>query len=173
MANEATQLFLNYQNTSNPIIFKPFRDFENEPFPLYLTFGSQLLLTLLLTLALWFGLSLRAIIISYLRSPDTNSPVNYLIWIDQLNGILLGVVILVKILAINAPVPLSHIFGERFCEWIDLPGKKSLQFLSILWLYPRKIINFKMFLTTRSPLISKEYSESDLKNHYWSRLQIL
>ena len=122
MAHQVIGLFVTFQNSSNTIQFKPFDQFENEPFPLYLSFGTQLVLTLLLTLSLWFGMTLRAVIINYLRSPDTNGPVNYLIWIDQLNGILLGIVILVKILAINSPVPLSLIFGESFCEWVDLPG---------------------------------------------------
>ena len=123
MEHQELGLFLPLKNSSISILFKPFGEHENEPFPLYLSFWAQLVLTLLLSLSLWFGLTLRSIIINYLRSPDTNGPVNYLIWIDQLNGILLAIVIVVKILAINSPVPLSLIFGERFCEWIDLPGK--------------------------------------------------
>ena len=130
MAHQVIGLFITLQNSSSTIQFKPFAEFENEPFPLYLSFGTKLGLTLLLTLSLWFGMTLRTIIINYLRSPDTNGPVNYLIWIDQLNGILLGIVILVKILAINSPVPLSLIFGESFCEWIvDLPGLSFYSFL--------------------------------------------
>ena len=48
--------------------------------------------------------------------------INYLIWLDQLNGILQGISILLKCIEISLPVPLSAFVGAEFCRWVDLPG---------------------------------------------------
>jgi hypothetical protein len=108
----------------NDIIeFQPFSYQDGLPFPLYLPSEIKYGICLMLLLTLHFGIKYRAIIFSYLLAPSTKtSPINYLIWIDQINGIFLGLNILAKILSIAAPVPLEEVFGSNFCEWIDLPG---------------------------------------------------
>ena len=104
------------------IFFKSFEFKDGLPFPLYLSLELKLSLAVILFIALIFGIRLRGFIFKYLRSPDTKGPVNYLIWVDQVNGFLLGVVIVLKIVLTVSPIPLSLIFNETFCEWIDLPG---------------------------------------------------
>lgn len=104
------------------IFFKSFKFKDGLPFPLYLSWELRTVLAVILFIALTIGIRLRTIIFNYLRSPDSKGPVNYLIWVDQVNGFLLGLVIIIKIVLILSPVPLSSIFNETFCEWIDLPG---------------------------------------------------
>jgi hypothetical protein len=53
-------------------------------------------------------------------------PINVLIWLDQLNGLLLGLSILLKVLMMNVDAPLSDWVGSGVCEWIDLPGSVYL-----------------------------------------------
>jgi hypothetical protein len=52
-------------------------------------------------------------------------PIDYLILIDQMNGLFQSFSILFAIVALNVSAPLSDIFGETFCQWIDLPGLKQ------------------------------------------------
>jgi hypothetical protein len=49
-------------------------------------------------------------------------PINQLIWIDQANGILLGIALFGKMIFILTPLPFDEIFGSQFCDWSDLPG---------------------------------------------------
>ena len=66
---------------------------------------------------------LRWVIFSYLRAPDTKmGPINNLIWIDQVNGIFLGIALFGKIIFILTPMPFSELLGSDFCDWSDLPG---------------------------------------------------
>ena len=64
----------------------------------------------------------RTIIFSYLRSPETKMGViNILIWLDQVNGIFLGLSLIAKAVLNIYPFPVNEVFGTRFCEWFDLP----------------------------------------------------
>jgi hypothetical protein len=69
------------------------------------------------------GIQLRAKIVVFLKSPDAKlGPINYLIWVDQVNGVFLGVSIFLRVLMIASPVPLSSLLGEDFCTWADFLG---------------------------------------------------
>ena len=48
--------------------------------------------------------------------------INYLIWLDQVNGVFLGVALFNKSILNLLPFPLSSVLGSEFCDWIDLPG---------------------------------------------------
>ena len=66
---------------------------------------------------------MRYIIFSYLTSPETKlGSINYLIWLDQVNGVFLAIAMTIKAVLNIIPSPLLDIFGAQFCEWIDLPG---------------------------------------------------
>ena len=66
---------------------------------------------------------MRWIIFSYLASPETKlGAINYLIWLDQVNGLLLGTSMIIRAVLNLTPFPLTDIFGSAFCEWIDFPG---------------------------------------------------
>ena len=114
-----------------------FNIFPTLPFPLYLSPTLQMTISVLMTISLIYGLHLRKIIFSYLfRSGAKFKPIDYLILLDQLNGLFQSFSILFSIIALNVSDPLSNIFGETFCKWIDLPGlnysllncKQTLQF---------------------------------------------
>ena len=114
-------LIFAYNNAT--IHFQPFSHQNGLPFPLYLPSEIKHIICILLVLTLCYGIKFRCIIFSFLRAASTKmGPINYLIWIDQINGIFLGFNILAKIFSIAAPVPLAEILGSNFCEWIDLPG---------------------------------------------------
>ena len=114
-------LIFAYNNDT--IHFQPFSYQNGLPFPLYLPSEIKNLICLLQILALCYGIKFRAIIFSFLRATSTKmGPINYLIWVDQINGISLGLNILGKILSIAIPFPLAEIFGSNFCEWTDMPG---------------------------------------------------
>jgi hypothetical protein len=115
---------MNMFDGENSILhFNPFSEEQSLPFPLYLKYPSILFISLTLLISLLIGLKFRAIIFFYLKAPETKiGPINFLIWIDQINGLLLGVTIMLRLIMINNPYPLSETFGKTFCEWIDLPG---------------------------------------------------
>jgi hypothetical protein len=103
------------------ISFSTFEDSVGLPVPLYLPLEAKLLLSFSLILCLIFGFKLRLVILSYLRSPETNlGPINYLIWVDQMNGLMYSVVILVRIMTIHSSTPLCNIFGPQFGPSINL-----------------------------------------------------
>jgi hypothetical protein len=109
---------------NNAIIqFYPFEDKMSLPFPLNYHYGWTIFITVTFTLTLVFGIKLRAIIFAYLLSPESKlGPINILIWMDQINGLFLAVGIILRMIAINSPVPLSTIFGDEFCKWIGTPS---------------------------------------------------
>ena len=119
-----TYFYLN-QTTNDDIwnpftAFQPFPDEIGLPFPLNLSLIWRSVLIVSLLLALIQGTRLRMIIISYLNAPETNlGPINYLVWIDQVNGGFLAYSILIRIIILISPVPLHSIFGAKFCLWND------------------------------------------------------
>ena len=93
------------------------------PFPLYFSPTLQTTISFSMSIALIYGLYLRKIIFSYLFRTGTKfKPIDYLILLDQLNGLFQSFSILFSIVALNVSGPLSDIFGDNFCKWIDLPG---------------------------------------------------
>ena len=56
--------------------------------------------------------------------------INYLIWLDQVNGVFLGVALFNKAVINLLPVPLGEVFGPKFCDWFDLPGTNTIYLFS-------------------------------------------
>jgi len=99
------------------------QEIENLPFPMNLDRLYKFFISLTFMLVLGFGVRYRIKIFKYLTSDEVKlGPINVLIWLDQLNGLLLGLSILLKVLMMNLDSPLSDWVGSGFCEWIDLPG---------------------------------------------------
>ena len=105
------------------IRFYPLSKKEGLPFPLHLDLAWKCLLTISLVFTLIYGCKLRRIIISFILSPETKlGPINYLILMDQLNGALLAVSIVLRIMFIVSPTPLSSILGNQFCKFSNFTG---------------------------------------------------
>ena len=103
-------LIFAYNNDT--IHFQPFSYQNGLPFPLYLPSKIKNIICFLQILALSYGIKFRGIIFSFFRAPSTKmGPINYLIWVDQTNGISLELNILGKILLIAIPF--------RFSQWCD------------------------------------------------------
>jgi hypothetical protein len=97
------------------LAFTPFTQEYGLPFPLYLPFQWKLAISVSLLFSVLMGLKFRLIIFSYLRSPENSSgPINYLIWVDEVNGLIYSVVVVVRIALIHSAVPLNTIFGNNF-----------------------------------------------------------
>jgi hypothetical protein len=104
------------------LTFTTFTGMEGLPFPLYLSYESKIVISVFLLITLFLGIKFKKVMVCFLLSPDSNGPINALVWFDQLNGYCLGIVILFKIFAINYPEPLSQVVGDSFCEWMSLHG---------------------------------------------------
>ena len=105
----------------------------NQPFPLSLPYFARIIFALFLFLVLLIGLTLRRKIISYLRNQDVKgTPINTLLWIEQVLSLVSGLNILNGIFALLLPVPLKSIFGENFCRKLPLVPAFSLT-ASIVW----------------------------------------
>lgn len=103
----------NFNNSHMDIVFN-YDEVRELPFPLNLSSTSKHLLSLVMILALLFGLKLRSQIFSYLRAPETKyGPMDHMIWIDQVNGLFLALVLLWRIVIVNLSMPLSQIMGDR------------------------------------------------------------
>lgn len=102
--------------------FEPLRDPDRIPFPLDLGFSSRLLIAIILTAVFLRGLGYRSGIFRFLAAEDSKKPINQLIILDQLNGMLLSVGLLIRIIALLYPYPLESLLGPDFCFWASLPG---------------------------------------------------
>ena len=99
------------------------------PFPFNHIYSTSILIAILITLTLISGTYFRMFIIRYLLEPSTKlGPINFLIWVDQINGIFLAVSALGDVAAFVSPFPLSKITGDKFCRWSPLPGKLLYSF---------------------------------------------
>ena len=116
--------FTNWKNGTIVIIEFTTKTKEGPlPFPLGLTWPVKCAISSTLFIILLSGIYFRKIIFDYLRAPETKiGAINYLIWIDQLNGIFMGINILIKCIEISLPVPSSAFVGADVCRWVDLPG---------------------------------------------------
>ena len=103
--------------TNNDIInFTLLNDQDGLPFPLNLAIHWKLLVAASLLTILIQGARLRKVIISFINSPEARlGPINYLIWIDQLNGILLAFVIIMRIVFILSPISGNILLGPFAC----------------------------------------------------------
>ena len=103
--------------------FAPFSEGLGLPTPLNQTFGVKMIIVTLLICDLLLGCYIRRKIINYLQSRDSKeNPINYFFWIDQVNGIFLGLNIVFTLAAILTPFPISDIVGFEICNWVDVIG---------------------------------------------------
>ena len=112
------------RNSSLALVsFRFVKTIESRPFPMNLNCPLKFLISMTFILVLVFGLKLRLKIFKYLASNEARmKPINVLICIDQLNGLLQGISIIFKVVAFNLEIPLSNVLGATFCEWVDLPA---------------------------------------------------
>ena len=100
---------------------------ETRPFPSNLNCPLKSAISLTFVVVLFLGLKLRWKIFMYLASDEARmKPINVLICIDQLNGLLQGISTIFKVVAFNLETPLSNSLGSTFCEWVDLPANLYL-----------------------------------------------
>ena len=105
------------------LVFTPFTEEDGLPFPLYLPFPMKLAISVSLLFSVLVGLKFRLIIFSYLRSPENAlGPINYLIWVDEVNGLIYSFVVVVRIALIHSAVPLNTIFGNNFGHIVGFIG---------------------------------------------------
>ncbi len=108
---------LNYSK-ENVLTFLPF-DNVTLPFPMNLSVEWRSIIAFTLMLNLIEGTRLRIIIFQFMKSPDSYlGPINYLIWVDQINGIALALTILSRILSLILLFSTSSMFGQTFCNSI-------------------------------------------------------
>ena len=106
-------------NISKIVNFSPLSERKGLPFPLYLNFIWRALLVLSFLLTLTEGAQLRKVIVNFVISPESKlGPINYMILVDQINGLFLGVNIIFQIVVIICPVPLSIVLGAEFCDFL-------------------------------------------------------
>jgi len=111
------------RNCSSPLSFEPFSDELGLPFPLNLNQIAQYTLLALYIANLVEGSRLRRVIWQYMRSPESNlSPINYLIWFDQINGLYLFVSAAARIMFMVSPVPVSSVTSTEFCQFMTFIG---------------------------------------------------
>ena len=127
--------------------------FGNEqPFPLSENWLVQLIILILMLVVFCFGLKYRFLIIRYLMSPECKGPINALIWADQMNGIFLGLGILLKMAFLLSPLPLATVLGDGFCAWAGVPI--SL-YVSGAGSWSCAIALFRVFILKGTPLINE------------------
>ena len=115
-----TFLTSNIQTNITAVNFYPLDDSNGLPFPLNLQTIWKLILSISLLLTLIQGTRIRVGIICYINSPEsTLGAINYLIWIDEINGVLLGFSIATRILFVLSPCPISYLLGSDFCRVIE------------------------------------------------------
>ena len=93
-------------------------------FPLSIAYHWRLVCALYYLIIICAGIVFRSVILRYLTDQDTKStPINWLIWLQQLNGLFAGtfnlsVVFTVLILESS----LKSLLGDQVCHWLPLSG---------------------------------------------------
>ena len=96
---------------------------DSLPFPLNQSFIFQSCIFSFLLLNLFSGLKIRIQILNFLRDNETkNNPINKFIWVDQLNGLVLGLNIVYTMTCIILPFPISDLIGHEICNFADIFG---------------------------------------------------
>jgi len=114
-------LLFSFPNNSNVTLQLDVTSFEDSlPFPLNEPWYIQLIILILMLATFCFGVKFRFLIIRYLLSPECKGPINALFWADQINGIFLGIEIMIKTAIMVYPVPLLQVLGQSFCDWTSL-----------------------------------------------------
>jgi hypothetical protein len=116
-------LEIDQHNISKIVNFTILSESEGLPFPLYLHLVWRVLLVLSLLFTLIEGIQLRKVIVDFAISPESKlGPINYVILIDQVNSLFLGMSIIFQITANICPVPLSVLMGNEFCNFVHFIG---------------------------------------------------
>jgi hypothetical protein len=98
------------------VTFYSLNDSDGLPIPLSFPTIWKLILSVSLLVILILGTRMRVGIICYINSPESKlGAINYLIWIDEINGVFLGISIVVRILFILSPYPIISLLGNNFC----------------------------------------------------------
>ena len=85
------------------------------PFPMNLSEDEKTFLIFSLGLVLSVGLYLRGLLFSYLRSPETKMiPINCLLWVDQLNGMIMATIIVYQVPFCHKNLFLKNNIKKRF-----------------------------------------------------------
>ena len=115
-----TEYFISENETFE---FTPLDPYLGLPFPQNLELGWKYLLASVYFVVLITGLYMRKIILSYLRSPESMlGGINYLIWLDQMNGLIGALSMVIHLLEMLLPFSLRSVIGENGCEWIGMTG---------------------------------------------------
>jgi hypothetical protein len=69
------------------------------------------------------GLRLRKVIVDFVISPESKlGPINYVILVDLINSLFLGISIIFQISVYICPIPLSILLGSDFCNFVRFIG---------------------------------------------------
>jgi hypothetical protein len=111
------------RNEEELIFFQPFNEDQGLPFPLNLSFFTKSIFIILHLAALILGLRFRKVIFAFMNSSESNlGPINVLIWLDQVTGMIMGFLITLRIFTLAFDEPLISILGENFCKMTNLIG---------------------------------------------------
>jgi hypothetical protein len=103
--------------------FSSVQNYDDLPFYINLSPFWKTVTVVSLLITLIEGARLRAIIILYIKSPETKlGPINYLICLEQLNGLFLALLIFMRIIFILSPIPISQILGSTICHLTEFIG---------------------------------------------------
>jgi hypothetical protein len=113
----------NQMSNRTVIHFLPLSDSDGLPFPLNLYFHWRIILAFLFLVVLLKGAKLRLTIVSFIKSPETKlGPINYLILMDQINGLFLALNIIFRIGFVLSPEPMSKLLGIELCYLANFSG---------------------------------------------------
>ncbi len=112
-----------FYDQNNSVKFLPLPDNLGLPFPLYLNNYWRYFIAISLAITLIQGAKLRKIIILFICSPETKvGPINTLILMDQINGLVLAAGIIMRVTFILSPVPMCSVVGTWYCWLANFTG---------------------------------------------------
>ena len=124
MTNTTTKDFISFDLPNSP---------KGLPFPMHLQIHWKLLIATSLLITLVQGARLRKVIFSFINSPEAGlGPINYLIWVDQVNRILPVFYISMRIFFILSPISINQILGPFACTLTEFVAATYL-FGSCYW----------------------------------------
>jgi hypothetical protein len=111
------------RNISNESFKINFQGVDSLPFPQSLPTIPRLFVGIFILTIVLTGVVLRKYIFSFLLKSDTkNSPINFLFWVDQLNGLSFCFTVGILDIAVILPWPLKDLMGSEFCDWLPATG---------------------------------------------------
>ena len=114
--------FIKDPNVENDYNVTYFHRNPTVPFPVNLSYEWKISVIVLYAFFLLSGFGFRGIIFSYLTQPDTKQyPINFLLLLDQCNGMFFGLTLIFEISTLYLEYPLRDVLGDNFCKWIRFP----------------------------------------------------